>query len=158
MQLQQESVSLATVVSVVRGQYEQRAQAHGISIRTEIPSETRLRADATALETVLRNLMDNAVNACTAGNGSQVVVEATSGNAHVVFSVRDDGLGFQPSDRRLIMQKFSRVGDELRRSTPGTGLGLYIVRRLVELSGATISASSEGPGNGAMLTVKWPSA
>jgi signal transduction histidine kinase len=50
------------------------------------------------------------------------------------------------------------VGDELRRTMPGTGLGLYIVRRLVELSGGTIEAESAGPGSGATVTMRWPEA
>ena len=58
----------------------------------------------------------------------------------------------------MIFEKFYRLGDELRRSTPGTGLGLYIVRRLVELSNARIKAESEGPGHGAKFTVSWPAA
>ena len=58
----------------------------------------------------------------------------------------------------MIFEKFYRLGDELRRSMPGTGLGLYIVRQLVELSNARINAESEGPGKGARFTVSWPGA
>ena len=56
----------------------------------------------------------------------------------------------------MIFEKFYRLGDELRRSTPGTGLGLYIVRQLVTLSGAQIKAESKGPGKGATINVIWP--
>jgi signal transduction histidine kinase len=58
----------------------------------------------------------------------------------------------------MIFEKFHRVGDELRRTMPGTGLGLYIVKRLVELSGGTIAAQSAGSGKGATLTIRWPKA
>ena len=56
----------------------------------------------------------------------------------------------------MIFEKFHRVGDELRRSMPGTGLGLYIVKRLVEQSGGTIEAQSAGPKHGATVTIRWP--
>ena len=56
----------------------------------------------------------------------------------------------------MIFEKFHRVGDELRRTMPGTGLGLYIVKRLVELSGGSIDALSAGSGKGAAFTIRWP--
>ena len=58
----------------------------------------------------------------------------------------------------MIFEKFHRLGDELRRATPGTGLGLYIVKRLVELSGGTVHAASAGPGRGATVSMRWPAA
>ena len=58
----------------------------------------------------------------------------------------------------MIFEKFYRLGDEMRRSTSGTGLGLYLVRGLAEISGARVSAASEGPGLGATVTVEWPAA
>jgi signal transduction histidine kinase len=55
----------------------------------------------------------------------------------------------------MIFEKFHRLGDELRRTMPGTGLGLYIVKRLVELSGGRVEAHSAGAGRGATLTIRW---
>jgi signal transduction histidine kinase len=55
-----------------------------------------------------------------------------------------------------MFEKFHRLGDELRRKTPGTGLGLYIVKRLAELSGASVRAESSGPGQGAKISLTWP--
>jgi signal transduction histidine kinase len=74
----------------------------------------------------------------------------------VELAVADDGIGFPPEDAAMIFEKFYRVGDELRRSMPGTGLGLYIVKRLVEQSGGTIAAQSGGPKRGATVTIRWP--
>jgi signal transduction histidine kinase len=56
----------------------------------------------------------------------------------------------------MIFEKFHRLGDELRRTTPGTGLGLFIVKRLVELSGGSVEAQSAGSGRGATITLRWP--
>ena len=58
----------------------------------------------------------------------------------------------------MIFEKFHRIGDELRRSTAGTGLGLYIVKRLAEQSGAKARAESGGPDRGAAVTITWPQA
>jgi signal transduction histidine kinase len=55
-----------------------------------------------------------------------------------------------------MFEKFHRLGDELRRKTPGTGLGLYIVKRLADLSGAKVRAESGGPGTGAKVSLVWP--
>jgi signal transduction histidine kinase len=65
-------------------------------------------------------------------------------------------LGFPPEDAAMIFEKFHRLGDELRRTTPGTGLGLYIVKRLVELSSGTVRAHSAGLGSGATVSLHFP--
>jgi signal transduction histidine kinase len=83
-------------------------------------------------------------------------VRAERAGGAVELAVSDDGIGFPPEDAALIFEKFYRIGDELRRSMPGTGLGLYIVKRLVELSGGTVRALSDGPGRGATVTIRWP--
>ena len=73
-----------------------------------------------------------------------------------MIAVNDDGLGFMPEEATLMFEKFYRLGDELRRTTQGTGLGLYIVKRLAEISGARVDASSPGPGHGATVSISWP--
>lgn len=154
--LAREPVGLEELVAHCVEEIAERARLNGIALTSAVEPGLVLDADRTALETVLRNLLDNAVKACVAGKGSAISVTATRGDGRVAIVVRDDGLGFAPEDRTAIFEKFHRLGDELRRSTPGTGLGLYIVKRLVELSGATIEAASPGPGQGATVTVEWP--
>ena len=70
-----------------------------------------------------------------------------------MLEVVDDGVGFEPSEGPKLFEKFYRPGDELRRTTRGTGLGLYLVRRFVELEGGTVHAESPGPGRGATFRV-----
>jgi signal transduction histidine kinase len=134
----------------------ERAASHGIDVELHVEEGLRLVVDPNALETILRNLLDNAVKACAAGDGKRITVSAARRDGHVELSVSDDGLGFPPEDAAMIFEKFHRLGDELRRSMAGTGLGLYIVKRLAELSGATVHAASDGLGHGAAFTLVWP--
>jgi signal transduction histidine kinase len=151
-----ERVSLEDAVAAGVSEVAERAALNGISIDVEVDEGLGLVVDPGALETILRNLLDNAVKACVAGEGKRISVRARRADGATELAVGDDGLGFAPEEAAMIFEKFHRLGDELRRSMPGTGLGLYIVKRLVELSGATVGAASAGPGRGATVTIRWP--
>ena len=158
IELKGESFGLSTAVTAEVARYLEPARSHGIEIHVDVSDELRIVADPVAIETVLRNLLDNAIKACVAARGRNVWVDAQADESVVRIGVRDDGSGFSPDDAAMIFEKFYRLGDEMRRATPGTGLGLYLVRGLAELSGARVSAASEGPGLGATVTVEWPAA
>jgi signal transduction histidine kinase len=132
-----------------------RAQANGVEISAAVAEDLKLNVDPVVIETGLRNLLDNALKSCVAAKSRSIRVEGTRDAATVTLAVADDGLGFPPEDAAMIFEKFHRLGDELRRSTPGTGLGLYIVKRLVELSGGTVHADSAGVGKGATVSMRW---
>lgn len=150
-------VSVGRIAASVASEMGERARLSGVELTVEMASDLELTMDPNALETTLRNLVDNAIKACVAGSGRRVRVRARhTGTGGVELAVSDDGLGFSPDDAEMIFEKFHRLGDEERRTTPGTGLGLYIVKRLVELSGARIKAHSDGPGRGATVTIQWP--
>jgi signal transduction histidine kinase len=149
-------IDVKTGIEASVAEIAERAQRHGIQVTIDVPEALALTADRTALESILRNLLDNAVKACIAGPGKKIEVTAVRSTGKVELTVRDDGLGFPPEEAAMMFEKFYRLGDELRRRTPGTGLGLYIVKRLTELSGAAVNAASLGPGRGAAVTVTWP--
>jgi signal transduction histidine kinase len=154
--LSAESVRLAPAIVHGIEAFSERATRHGIEITHSAPEDLVLTVDRTAFDTILRNLVDNALKACVAGDGRRIDVRAVSADGRIRLSVTDDGLGFPPDEARLMFEKFHRLGDELQRKTPGTGLGLYIVRRLAEMSGADIDATSAGPQQGATMTLSWP--
>jgi len=133
-----------------------RAQANGITVARAIPENLKVHVDPVVVETGLRNLLDNALKSCVAAKSRSIRVEGTQDAGGVTLAVADDGLGFPPEDAAMIFEKFHRLGDELRRATPGTGLGLYIVKRLVELSGGSVHAASAGLGKGATVSMHWP--
>jgi signal transduction histidine kinase len=134
----------------------ERASVSRVAISLDVPDDLVVDVDPVVVETGLRNLLDNALKSCIAAKSSSIAVQGARGERGVTLSVSDDGLGFPPGDAAMIFEKFHRLGDELRRATPGTGLGLYIVKRLVELSGGAVEATSEGPGRGATVTMRWP--
>ena len=155
--LRREPVPLRDVVDGVIAGHAGRAAREEIAIRADVPAFA-IDADPLAIESVLRNLLDNAIKACSAGDGGEIAIEALRDGAAVVVDIRDDGIGFAPRDAARIFEKFYRSGDDGTNPMPGTGLGLYVVRRLAEISDARVVARSDGPGRGATFTVTWPAA
>jgi signal transduction histidine kinase len=148
--------SLQRAAASAIAEIAERARLSSVDVTLAVPDDLSLQVDPAALETALRNLLDNALKACVAGGGHAVKVTGARSGGAIELAVSDDGIGFPPEDAAMIFEKFYRIGDELRRSMPGTGLGLYIVKRLVELSGGTIRAHSDGPKRGATVTIRWP--
>jgi signal transduction histidine kinase len=151
-QLTNLAAAAATAVAAIAD----RAQASGVTVTRAVPEELAVHVDPVVVETGLRNLLDNALKSCAAAKSGSIRVEGARAGGGIVLAVSDDGLGFPPEDAAMIFEKFHRLGDELRRTTPGTGLGLYIVKRLVELSGGTVHAESSGPKRGATVSMRWP--
>ena len=160
LSLQPESIAVRAVVEAAVADYEELARVHGITIRQDGARDLAVEADRVAIETVLRNLLDNAIKACLDGDGKNVRIHAsaTDDGRSIRVGVTDDGVGFPPGDAAKLFGKFYRQAQNPRRATPGSGLGLYLVRRLTKLSGATAGATSEGLGQGAEFTVVWPRA
>jgi len=133
-----------------------RAHLTGVEVMADVEPELAVWCDRAAISTVLDNLLGNALKSVTAAGGGQVRVTARKDGGQARIDVADDGLGFEPALAERLFDKFYRPGDELRRKSAGSGLGLYIVKTFVELSGGRVSASSEGEGRGATLSLWLP--
>ena len=157
LRLRREPVALRPVVTGAITEHAGRVARAGIAVRAEVGDLT-IDADPLAIESVLRNLLDNAIKACIAGHGREIAIEAHAQGHQVSLAIRDDGIGFPPRDAGMIFEKFSRSEGDGGNAMPGSGLGLYVVRRLAKLSNAEVVANSEGPGKGATVTVTWPAA
>jgi two-component system, OmpR family, sensor histidine kinase SenX3 len=114
-----------------------------------------IRGDASALETAMLNLLDNAVKYSKERVSVEVEVRS-SGDGLATIRVRDHGVGMTRANLAFIFNRFYRIGSEVRRSRPGTGLGLFIVRSVVRGHKGTISAESPGPDRGSVFTVTLP--
>ena len=92
------------------------------------------------------------------GQVKEAYATARAVGAEIELAVRDSGIGFRASDHEQLFRKFSRLNAGAGSRYYGTGLGLFIVQRLMQLSGGRVSASSEGLGRGAEFLLHWPSA
>ena len=119
-------------------------------IHSELPS---VRGDRDRLQQVLTNLLDNAVKFSPAGE--EVRVSAFQQDSRVRIEVSDRGPGVPPDQQRLIFEKFGRGKTTSSPGTPGTGLGLYIARSIVEAHGGVLEVSS-WPDAGATFTLSLP--
>jgi PAS domain S-box-containing protein len=128
------------------------ASEHRCPIRLELPpTPLNVRADERLLQHIFTNLLSNAVK--YSQPGAPVGFEISSHGPDVVCTVRDRGIGIPESDREWLFAAFQRgrnVGDR-----PGTGLGLVIVKRCVDLHGGSIQVDSK-PGKGTIMTVRLP--
>jgi CheY-like chemotaxis protein len=113
-----------------------------------------VQGDPARLEQVIRNLLDNALKYTPAGGRVRLTVEQAEGNA--VLRVADTGAGIRADLLGRIFDLFVQEPQALDRARGGLGLGLTLVKRLVELHGGSVSATSEGPGLGSEFTVRIP--
>ncbi|MGH8229250.1 MAG: sensor histidine kinase [Steroidobacteraceae bacterium] len=156
--LKREAVALGSAVSRVAGQFEERARRDRIAITIDIPEGLKVLADPLAVDMVIRNLLENALNAVSPVGGGKIIVSSRRAGAAVELAVRDSGIGFRPSDGGRLFEKFSRLSPGVGSGYYGTGLGLYIVKRLMHLVGGSVTARSEGLGRGAEFVLTWPAA
>lgn len=154
-----EALDLQRAVELAVEDVEFRASESGVQLKVDVPA-ARIRADVQSVRSVLRNLLDNALKAHSKReeDGGSILVRGRVEADSVILEVRDDGVGFPPEEADRLFSKFYRLGEEMRRTTIGSGLGLHLARSLVELDGGTLRAHSDGPGQGATFTVSWPRA
>jgi two-component system sensor histidine kinase SenX3 len=155
-ELTKEAVPLAELARELAVELGARATAAGVKFQVEVGDALAADADPVAVRTVLRNLLDNALRATAAADGGRIKISSETHGNEVRLKVTDTGVGFPPEEAENLFLKFYRVGDEMRRSGSGTGLGLYIVDRLMRLEHGWARAESAGPGRGATFTVAWP--
>jgi len=131
-----------------------KAREGGLTLERRLPDNLPgLLADARALKQILLNLMANAVKFTPAGG--KVVVELGLRDGALELSVSDSGIGIAPADQRRIFEPFVQVENEISRRFQGTGLGLPLVKSLVELHGAEIEIES-AVDQGTRVTVRFP--
>jgi signal transduction histidine kinase len=133
------------------------AAERGVMLRAEKlqPSTSNLQPtlDGAAIQQALVNLIDNAIK--HSPGGAAVLVSLNSQPSTLNLSVRDSGPGIPASEHEKIFERFYRLGSELRRETPGVGIGLSIVKHVVEAHGGRVIVDSEA-GQGSCFTIKLP--
>ncbi|HEV2269857.1 MAG TPA: HAMP domain-containing sensor histidine kinase [Steroidobacteraceae bacterium] len=154
--LRSEPVDLGAAVARVVAGFEERTVRDRIAVSADIEQGLQVMADPLALDVILRNLLENALAAVAPVGGGSIVLSGRRAGGEVELAVRDSGVGFRPGDAARLFQKFTRLHPGGGSSRFGTGLGLYIVRRLMQLAGGRVSAQSAGVGQGATFVLAWP--
>jgi PAS domain S-box-containing protein len=155
IELRKEVVDLAAVVDRAVETIRPLLVEHDLHLTVSLPSEpARLEADPTRLEQVLANLLHNAAKYTDSG-GRIDLIAAREGD-EVVLRVRDTGIGITPEMLPRIFEMFVQAERRLDRSQGGLGIGLSLVRTLVEIHGGRVTAHSAGLGQGSEFVVRLP--
>ncbi|HVG10605.1 MAG TPA: ATP-binding protein [Thermoanaerobaculia bacterium] len=158
LRLKVRTVDLAPLIEAAVDAVRPAAQAKGIQVEarmdTRLSRAGPLRGDPDRLQQVVWNLLANAVKFTPAGGRVEVLADEEDGQACI--RVTDTGMGIPDAFLRYVFDRFRQEDSSTTRKHGGLGLGLSIVRHLVELHGGTVSAESEGEGRGATFTVMLP--
>jgi CheY-like chemotaxis protein len=155
MELRRSRVLLADVVRSAVETVRPAIEAAGHSLTVTLPPEpVHLDADLTRLAQVFGNLLNNS-SKYTERRG-QIWLTATRDGDGIAVEVRDTGIGIPAPALPRIFDMFSQVDRSIERSTGGLGIGLALVKGLVEMHGGTVEAASPGQGRGSTFTVRLP--
>jgi PAS domain S-box-containing protein len=156
IELRRRHVDLSDVVrqsaEVVRPLFDRLQHRFSVTLP---PQPIYVDADATRLSQVFGNLLNNACKFTRTGGGHvELTVEREA--AHAVISVRDNGVGIAADQLARVFELFVQVDTSLERSAHGLGIGLTLVRTLVELHGGSVQATSAGIGRGSEFVIRLP--
>ncbi len=142
--------ALQNAMTLVR----ERAQRHGIKLDLQTdPALGPFYADERKFKQIMLNLLSNAVKFTP--EGGKVGVTAKPNGSAVEIAVADSGVGIAAEDHEAIFEEFKQVGSDYTKKAEGTGLGLALTKRFIELHGGTIRVSS-APGQGSTFTITLP--
>lgn len=136
-----EEINVSELVQALADRFKDNAKC--ITIHTGILPGIFLETDVTGFTSLVINLVENAIK--YSEPNTAIDVKLTLERGRVLFSVADQGIGISARDKKRVFEKFFRVGSEDTRRTHGTGLGLYIVKRFVEIYHGTISIEDNHP-------------
>ncbi len=155
LSLRKEVVSLADVVAAATETtgHLLAARQHRLTVSLP-PGPVYLEGDPLRLAQVLTNLLGNAAKFTEPGGDIRLTAEAPAGQ--VVLRVRDNGRGIDPALLPRVFGRFYQVPGPGQQATGGLGIGLALVRSLVELHGGSVAACSDGPGTGCEFVVRLP--
>jgi PAS domain S-box-containing protein len=139
------AVAVGNVESLTRALAAKKNLAMEIDLPADLPV---VIADQAKLKQVLYNLVTNAVKFTPEGGQIKVVASAEEGGKLLHVAVADTGIGINPEDQERIFREFEQIDNSYARSQQGTGLGLALARRFVEMHGGRLWVESEGEGKG----------
>ena len=155
IELRKETVELASVARNAIETSRPLIDAAGLQLAITLPQEpVTLHGDPVRLGQVFANLLNNAAK--YTNRGGQIWFTARKENEHVLISVRDTGIGISKEILPKVFDMFMQADRATDRAQGGLGIGLTLVRSLVEMHGGSVTARSEGPGHGSEFVVQLP--
>jgi signal transduction histidine kinase/CheY-like chemotaxis protein len=154
LRLDPRPVELGAAVHATLDEMRPAAEAKHVEIRERITATGRVLGDANRIRQIVTNLLSNAVKFTNAGGCIEVGLDRDG--TTLVLTVRDNGMGINPAFVPHVFDRFRQADSTSTRTHGGMGLGLAIVRHLVEQMGGTVRADSAGEGKGATFTVTFP--
>ena len=154
MELELEEFDVAAALGNTLTLIRERAQQHGIALSLEVaPEMGEIRADQRKLKQIMLNLLSNAVKFTP--DGGHITVNARLNEDVLEVAVTDTGIGIAAADHAAVFQEFRQAGGSYTNKQEGTGLGLALTRRFVELHGGSMSLEST-LGQGSTFTFTIP--
>lgn len=155
VELRKEHVPLSVVINSAVETSRPLIEQMGHQLDVRLPAHPLLiDADVTRMSQVFSNLLNNAAK--YSEQGGQITVSVDEQEAEIAVHVQDNGIGIPVDQLPRIFEMFAQVDRSLERSQGGLGIGLTLVRRLVEMHGGSVEAKSKGPGHGSEFTVHLP--
>jgi signal transduction histidine kinase/DNA-binding response OmpR family regulator len=154
VELRRERVELRTLVDSALEASRPLVESAGHALAVRVPKGIFLDADPTRMAQVIANLLNN--SAKYTPEGGRITLTAERQGPSVLLRVTDTGVGIPAEMLPQVFDMFTQVGRTLDRSQGGLGIGLTLVRRLVEMHGGTVEVESPGPGLGTTFTLHLP--
>ncbi len=155
LELRKQRIMLSTVISGAVETARPLIEHFSHELTVDVPSEPIfLDADLVRLAQVFSNLLNNAARYTDRGGHIRLVARSEGGTA--VVTIKDDGIGIPPDQLPYLFEIFTQLHRTLDRSRSGLGIGLTLVRRLVEMHGGMVQATSAGAGRGSEFVVRLP--
>jgi PAS domain S-box-containing protein len=154
MELYLETVDIGTAVNEIVKITESLASRKNITVDVKMPDVTPLiNVDRSKLKQIMYNLLGNAIK--FTDNGGHVHIDVSNNDEYVIMSITDTGIGISPEDQKKLFKPFSQIDASISRRYEGTGLGLALVKELIEVHGGRIWVESDA-GKGSTFSFELP--
>lgn len=149
-----ELINISKIIEIELGKWTKTADKKNIRLHAQITPDLLIQFQESYATEVINNLLDNAIKYST--NGSKIYVKLLSDSSQVFLQVTDTGIGFDDRNKTFLFERFYRVDDPTVQKQSGSGLGLSLIKAILEAYNGNIQASSDGPNKGSTFIVRLP--